>query len=257
MTKLLFLGTGASFGIPEPTCDCIVCTAARDTTSRFFRTRSSILITHRGKNILVDPGTDFWFQCVRQNVRQIDAVLLTHIHEDHSGGIPDLRNFSSSHSDNPPLPFFVHEKELPDLRKRFGYIFDEKVVSTKPKFDVRLLDEKFDLFGLPITMLPVVHSTETTVGFRFNDLAYIPDALSIPDTTMELMKGISTLVIMGNSDKKYTKQMSIFESIEYAKKTGAKRVLFTHIGHRIERLDLEKILPPNMSLAFDGLQIEF
>jgi len=256
---MLFLGTGFSSGVPEGNCACEVCEKARDMSSPFFRTRSSVLIEHDGKNILIDAGTDFRFQTIKHNVRKIDAVLITHAHEDHIGGIPDLRGFSSTWGNDPALSMYCRQQEINALKRRFGYIFDENVTSTKPKFGVKTIEpgKPFDVFGLTVTPMLVSHPPEDAFGFRINDLAYIPDAKTIPSESMKLLQGIKTLVILGNSDESYPKQMSIFEAAEIAKTLKAERVFFTHIGHRVQRNKADQTLPPHMKLAFDGLKIDF
>ncbi|MDO8624465.1 MAG: MBL fold metallo-hydrolase [Candidatus Diapherotrites archaeon] len=228
MPSMLFLGTGGSSGVPDGTCDCEICAKAHDTNSRFFRTRSSALIENDGKFLLLDCGSDFWFQTVRWNVKRIDAVLLSHNHEDHMGGITNLRAYASTYKDErPPLPLYLRANELRELKSRFAFIFDNQIQTSKPKIDTRIIahGDTMDLFGLKITVFDVSHPPEDALGFRINDLAYIPDVKEIPDKSLKLLEGIDTLVMMANSDKPYPKQMSIFEAAEVAKRRTLRTVL--------------------------------
>ena len=109
---MLFLGTGFSSGVPEGNCACEVCEKARDMSSPFFRTRSSVLIEHDGKNILIDAGTDFRFQTIKHNVRKIDAVLITHAHEDHIGGVPHVLRYVDGPVYGTPLTLALLEPKL-------------------------------------------------------------------------------------------------------------------------------------------------
>ena len=88
--KITFLGTGTSYGVPMVGCECRVCTSDNPKNSR---TRSSIFISDGEYNILIDAATELRIQCLKNNVKRLDAVLLTHSHADHVLGFDDLRHF--------------------------------------------------------------------------------------------------------------------------------------------------------------------
>ena len=89
--KVTFLGTGTSQGVPVIGCGCDVC---RSTDSRDKRLRTSAMVEYRGRRIIIDAGPDFRYQMLRTGVTHIDAILLTHEHKDHTGGIDDVRPFN-------------------------------------------------------------------------------------------------------------------------------------------------------------------
>ncbi len=90
-STLTFLGTGTSQGIPMIGCNCHVC---QSSDSKDKRLRTSALIEHKGFKIVIDCGPDFRQQMLRENINDIDAVLLTHQHKDHTGGMDDIRAFN-------------------------------------------------------------------------------------------------------------------------------------------------------------------
>ena len=90
-TKLTFLGTGTSQGVPMIGCGCDVCLS---TDARDKRLRSSVLVEHMGLRVLIDAGPDFRYQMLREGIVSVDAILLTHNHKDHTGGLDDIRAFN-------------------------------------------------------------------------------------------------------------------------------------------------------------------
>ncbi len=253
MPSLTFLGTGASYAVPAPGCDCSVCRRGFKPFAKWYRTRCSALIEHHGKSILIDVSPDFREQALRNQIRRIDAVLLTHAHMDSIGGIPDLRGYS--HEKEKKIPVFANSNSLKSIRHRFSYAFSPRVKTSKPELELREFPERMQWNGLKIIPIRVLHPPIPTHAFRINDLAYVSDIKKMPAESRQKLHGIKTLVINGTSDIGYKGHQTIFESIELAKELKAKRVFFTHIGHRIERMKIR--LPKGMRLAHDGLKIRF
>ncbi|MFH0954975.1 MAG: MBL fold metallo-hydrolase [Candidatus Micrarchaeota archaeon] len=253
MSTLTFLGTGSSYGVPSPGCTCFVCRRGFKPLATWYRTRSSVLVQNKGFSILVDCSPDFREQALRNNIRKIDLCLVTHSHADAVGGIPDLRGYSCE--ERKTIPVLANPKALKSIRRMFSYAFNEKVKTSKPQLELKKMPKTMRLAGMRITPFEVIHPPLLTQGFRFNDLAFISDIKQLPKKSEKLLAGIKTLIIMGNSDREYYSHQTIFESVKMAKRLKAKRVFFTHIGHRIERIKVK--LPKGMQLAHDGLKIKF
>ena len=89
--KLTFLGTGTSQGVPVIGCRCPVCCSS---DPRDRRLRTAAMVEAGEVRLVIDAGPDFRYQMLRTGVRHIDAILLTHEHKDHIGGLDDVRAFN-------------------------------------------------------------------------------------------------------------------------------------------------------------------
>lgn len=251
MPSLTFLGTGSSYGVPSPSCTCSVCRRGFKPLAKWYRTRSSVLVQNKGFSILVDCSPDFREQALREKIKHIDAVLLTHLHMDATGGLADLRAFTKGKR----IPVWAGSQTVREIRKRFDYAFDSKLKTSKPEMDLKSFSGSLRLKGLSVKPIRVLHPPVLTHGFRFKDLAYIPDVKKIPASSKTGLRGIKTLIIGGGSDIPYVAHHTIFDAIKMAKDLNVKKTFFTHIGHRVERMKLK--LPRGMALAQDGLKIKF
>lgn len=135
--KLTFLGTGTSLGVPIIGCDCPVC---RSKDPRDKRLRSSALVEYCGMRILVDSGPDFRYQMLRAGVSDLDAILFTHNHMDHTGGLDDVRAFN--YIELRSMEIFCEERVLNTLKRMYGYAFAEHKYPGAPMWNVNLIDDK-------------------------------------------------------------------------------------------------------------------
>lgn len=251
MPSLTFLGTGASYAVPAPGCSCAVCRRGFQPWAKWYRTRCSVLVQNQGKNLLIDASPDFREQALKNDIRNIDACLITHAHADAIWGLADIRPYSKNH----PIPVFGSNRVLKRIRKSFDYAFSAKIKTTRPNLELKRFLPSMKLIGLRIQPIRVLHPPVLTHGFRIKDLAYFSDIKRLPEESKKQLKGIKTLIVGGGSDLSYLGHQNIFESMGLAKELKAKKTFFTHIGHRIERKKIK--LPKGMRLAYDGLKIKF
>lgn len=248
-----FLGTGTSLGVPMIGCKCHVC---RSEDSKDKRFRTSILIRHQGKNIVIDSGPDFRTQLLRAGVDDLETVIITHEHRDHIAGLDDIR--SINYILKKTVELRLSKESLDAVKIEFPYIFEPGDYKGAPQIEVvELTPKPFDLHGLHFIPLEVLHRNMKVYGFRIGDFSYITDANHIPKSTMKLLKGTKIFVLNALRPKKHPSHFSLDEAVEIAKEIGAEKTYFTHLGHLIGLHEsINKKLPENMELAYDGLKIE-
>lgn len=252
---LEFLGTGTSSGVPIIGCDCEVCTSPDEHDRRL---RSSVL-THAGDAyILIDTSPDFRQQMLRANPPRIDAVLYTHMHSDHTAGLDDLRPFNFRQEQI--IPAYVPENAVDDMHQRFGYALQDphKHWGRVPNLDLHVIDdtESFDVAGVSVTPIPIMHGRLPMLGYRIGDLTYLTDVKSVPDASWPLIEGTRVLVTTALRQEEIGGHMNLEEALAFAGKVGAERTYFSHIGHQLGRArEIAPTLPESIDLAYDGLVI--
>lgn len=250
--KLTILGTGTSTGIPQMRCHCAACRSA-DPHDR--RLRASAMVSTGGRNLLIDCGPDFRQQMLRAGSPDLDALLVTHSHYDHVGGIDDLRPWCHS------APFAVHctaDVEA-DLRARLPYCFTPHPYPGVPVFDVHRIDPRqpFAAAGIAVTPLPVLHMQLPIVGFRIGPLAYVTDCLTMPAATRRLLHGIDTLVINALRIAPHISHMNLDQALTLIAEIAPRRALLTHISHDMgPEATVAPGLPPGVSFAHDGMVLD-
>ena len=180
--KVTFLGTGTSQGIPMIACSCEVC-QSNDTRDK--RLRVSLHLETAGKSFIIDTGPDFRQQMLRESITQVDAILFTHEHKDHTAGMDDVRGFN--YAQKKAMPIYAQERVIDQLKREFAYAFDENKYPGVPELHVHLIDEKpFEIEGVNILPIPVKHFLLDIFGYRIGDFTYITDANFIAEE--ELVK---------------------------------------------------------------------
>lgn len=252
--KVTFLGTGTSQGVPVIGCDCEVCTS---TDARDQRLRPSILITQEELNIGIDVGPDFRQQMLRAKVQNLDAVLITHEHNDHIIGLDDVRPFNfRSRKD---MPIYATTSVQENLQTRFAYIFAGDYPGI-PRLELRTINNKqnFEIGGLSILPIEVMHGELPVLGFRFGDFTYITDAKTISPESLELIAGTKVLVLNALHHSVHYSHLNLEEALEMVGHIQPEQTYFTHISHRMGlNQEISKQLPPGVSLAYDGLELNF
>lgn len=246
--KITILGSGTSTGIPMVGCGCPVCTS---TDPKDSRTRASLLVEHGGRFILVDTSTDLRIQAVREKIPRVDAVLFTHAHADHVHGIDELRGFHFHQRE--VIPCYGSAETMAELSGKFDYIFNGRSEYGYHKImEPHEIAAPFDLFGLMVTPVPLLHGNMPATGFRFGPLAYLTDCNHIPERSMPLLTGLDILIIDGLRHTPHPHHFNIAEAIRVAKTIAPERTYITHLTHEVSHSG-EVDLPGNIFYAYDGL----
>lgn len=250
--QLTFLGTGTSQGVPVIACTCAVC---RSTDARDKRTRSSVLVEAEGRTLLIDAGPDLRQQMLREQVTQLDGVLLTHEHMDHIAGMDDLRAFSFAQEPPRPIPIFGDAPTLTAVRRVFAYAFSGSAYPGMPQFDLHTIgNAPFQAMGVPVVPVEVMHYRMPVLGFRIGGLAYITDAKSIAAAEQEKIKECEVLVVNALRKEEHISHLNLQEALDLIAELAPKRAFLTHISHLMgTHASVE--LPPSVSLAYDGLKV--
>jgi len=250
--QLTFLGTGTSMGVPVIGCHCAVCTSA---DARNQRTRTSALLTVGDLHLLIDVGPDFRSQALRAAIHRVDAVLLTHHHADHIGGIDDLRPICMR--EGKPIAIYGRSHTLDDVRERYAYAFAEAPsLSTRPSLKLHPVDGPFEVGTLRVEPLDVIHGSNLITGYRIGKLAYITDASALPEATLERLRDLDALVINALRYKPHPLHFSLDQALSVIAELRPRRAFLVHIAHELEHTAVNAQLPPTISLAYDGLSIE-
>ncbi|MCM1021127.1 MAG: MBL fold metallo-hydrolase [Muribaculum sp.] len=252
--RLRFLGTGTSTGVPAIGCKCEVCVST-DIHDKRLRA-SAILTTDEGENLLIDCGPDFRQQIIEAGAPRLDACLITHSHYDHVGGVDDLRPYCNAKHH---FPMYCQANVASDLRSRVPYCFKDHPYPGVPVFDLNIVKEyePFVVGKTEVLPLSIKHYMLDILGFRIGNFAYVTDAKIVPDRTVELLKGVDTLVINALRHEEHISHMTLEESVEIARRVDPRVTYFTHMADRIGLHEqVENSLPGGMHLAYDNLIVE-
>ncbi len=249
--KITFLGTGTSQGVPVIACECGTCLSD---DIRDKRLRTSILIEKDGTTLVIDAGPDFRQQMLRENVKRLDAIILTHEHKDHIAGMDDVRAFNYKSQD--AIDIFAEERVQKAVRKEYSYVFAEYQYPGIPKMRLNTItDELFNVKNITILPLRVFHYRLPVYGFRIGNFAYITDANYIPEETKEKIIGVKYLVINALRKEKHISHFSLREAVDFIREISPRKAFITHISHQMGRhIEMESELPPGIALAEDGLR---
>ena len=252
--KITFLGTGTSQGVPVIACGCHVCTSANPKDNRL---RSSIMVSETvAGNIVVDTTPDFRYQMLRAKVKHLEAVLVTHSHKDHIAGMDDIRAFNYFQQQSIDIYASTFTQEV--IMREFSYAFAEHKYPGIPEINLKTIDgSPFDINGLTIMPVKVMHHLMPVLGFRFGDFTYITDANFISEEEKDKIRGSKVLVLNALRREKHISHFTLDEAMDLARELAIPQVYFTHISHQLGLHDeVSAELPPGMALAYDGLEIE-
>ena len=235
-------------------CDCAVC---RSPDPRDHRLRSSIYVETPECSWVVDTGTDFRTQALRENIRDVDAVVFTHAHTDHIMGFDDLRRFSHARGS---MPVYASAETMRDLERVFQFAFDNpNPFPGYLKPEPHLIDGPFELGATVITPLPVPHGNSIVNGYLFSRdgeklVAYLSDCSGVPDAIADHIAGVKILIIDALREKPHPTHLSVNQALEVAARVQPKATYFTHIAHELPQV-AESRLPAGTHIAYDGLKL--
>lgn len=262
-------------------CGCDVC---RSRDPRDKRLRASALVDYEGLRILVDAGPDFRQQMLRAGVSHVDAILLTHNHKDHTGGLDDIRAFN--YLEKKASEIYCEKYVEDSLRMEYGYAFAEKKYPGAPEWHVHNIDsEPFTInAGGPyevltwehgkgyirsmaghdepvrsVEIVPIrgMHYKLPVLGFRFGNIAYCTDMNHIPEEEFAKLQGLDHFVINCVKYGKHISHYSLEEAVEVAQRVGARNSWLTHLSHQLPTYnELAAELPEGIHPAYDGLVLE-
>ena len=251
--KISFLGTGTSQGVPVIGCRCAVCTSL---DYRDKRLRSSIHVDIDNQSFVIDTGPDFRQQMLRENISRLDAVIFTHAHRDHTAGLDDVRAYNFMQQMD--MPVYGTIQTLDQLRVEYAYAFHPKAYPGLPRIMLNeITDNVFQINGTPIVPLPVMHLKMPVLGFRFQNFSYITDANYISEETIDRLKGTDVLVLNALQRESHVSHFNLQEAIGMIETIAPRKAYLTHISHKLGLHNVvDKELPADISLAYDGLQLE-
>lgn len=220
MTRVRFIGSGDSFG----------------SGGRF---QTCILVDADGYLFLIDCGATSLVALKRAGVDpgSIDAVLLTHFHGDHCGGVPYLILDGQFTKRVRPLVI----AGPPGVRERMTQVFEAALPTssrTDQRFGVKYVelgDAATTIGPLHVVALPVAHLPETVphglrveVGGRI--VSYTGDT-DWCDALPRLADGADLFIAEAYSfDKRIPQHLSHATLVAHRDELRAKRVVLTHPG---------------------------
>ena len=251
--KFTLLGTGTSTGVPSIGCECETCTSD---DPRDKRLRVSVLVEHDGQAVLIDTSSDFRQQALRQGIRRLDAVLITHCHADHIFGLDDIRPLNFRHG---ALGVYANERAWRDIRRIFQYVFEPShfggglpQVLAHTVVDGAPFSLGRDLRVLP---LEVIHGRLPVVAYRLNDFAYATDLSEIPAAALDGLRDLDVLVIDCLRLRPHPTHLSLERALAYLEELRPRRAYLTHIAHDIKHARDSRLLPAGVEFGYDGLEI--
>ena len=260
---LTILGCGSSGGVPRVAYGWGSCDPDNPLNRR---RRCSVLVRRAGPDgetrVLVDAGADLREQMLTENVSNLDAVLFTHEHADHTHGIDDLRPFYLRNRRR--IDTWIDPHTAPDLTRRFDYLFEAQPGSDYPPIltERRMVPgQSFEVGGpggaVPVVPFRLVHGNVDALGFRFGDLAYTPDVNAIPDESLEHLRGLDVWIIDALRPTPHPSHLTLAEALAWIERMQPKRAVLTNLHTDLDYAELQRQLPDHIAPAHDGMIISF
>jgi phosphoribosyl 1,2-cyclic phosphate phosphodiesterase len=238
-------------------CPCDVC---RSGHPRNQRTRTGVLVEAPGGKFVIDTPPELRVQLLREQVDCVSAAVFTHGHADHLFGLDDLRLFG--YYLKQAIPLYCEELVEKRIRTSFDYAFAPPEFNNHPGATPRLEFvsigvEPFDVLGVRLHPIRLMHGRLPVLGFRLGNVAFCTDVSHIPDESWPLLEGLDVLVIDALRDQPHPTHMSIPQSLEVVSRVRPRQTYFTHISHALDYESTNARLPPGVELSYDGLRIRY
>ncbi len=252
--KITVLGSGSAYGCP--TC-FNQWNLANPDNPKNERTRASVLLEIQGKTFLVDVGPEFRLQINRNKVQNIDAVLLTHGHYDHIGGVPELPRACKIL--NHILPIYASRETMDELQRSYAYLFSGGEPEGEGiRWNILPDLGKVNICGVDFETFTVPHHHLHCSAFRFGEAAYVTDWEALPPEAVERLKGLKMLLIECNNGEYIADNghSHIARVKEYADILQPEQIVLTHLSPRVDYEKVSAVLPDNWRLSYDGMVLE-
>ena len=250
--KIQLLGTGTSQGVPIIGCRCPVCQSEDPKDKRL---RSAVLIESTDTSIVIDSGPDFRQQMLNANVRDLDAILLTHAHRDHIAGLDDSRAFIFR--SGKAFDIYAEDNVVKELKQIFAYAFSGNLYPGTPRFNVHTISlEPFSIGDMTIQPIRGYHYQLPVMGFRIEDFVYVTDVNHIPEEEKKKMMNAKVLVLDALRIKEHISHYNLGQALELVKELNPEKTFFTHISHEMGfHKEVSRQLPDTVNLGHDQLTI--
>lgn len=250
--KVRILGCGPSNGTPSLSRGFSLC---NPNNPKNFRTRSSVLITtNKQKNILIDTGPDVRAQLLKMGSRpQIDAILYTHIHFDHMGGLNDIYGYL--YDQKKIVDVFLDKNCAAQFKHQLDFVFKRNEFNP---FVLHIISENKEIQICEENVIPIkqYHGNIVSIGYRIGDLAYSTDLKTIDETSFKFLQGIKTWILGVVSTKENNKHLHLDEALELVKEIKPEKVYLTHMGGRMDYDMLAQTLPQHIEPCYDGMEFD-
>lgn len=246
--EIVILGCGSSIGVPVIGCECDVCISS----SQFnMRMRSSVLIAGDNANVLIDAGFDIRHQLIKNGIKNIDALVITHDHADHVSGIDDLRVFPLLH--NKRVDLYITEQAYLPLEARYHYLFSKSfLIPSIVDFYTKILVEDIEI---QLFKQHHVRGVMDSLGIRIKNFVYANDVIDFPDESRQYLMGVDVMVLDCFGYKTTASHAGLDVVLKWYEEFRPQQIYLTNMSHDIDYYEIQKILPPNIRPAYDSMKI--